>query len=934
MLSMNHRCACVGLALAGSVFAQTASPRAVPDSENLDEIIVTGSRLQITSAESAAPVTVLDRRDLERGGADSLGEVLQSLPMVAGSPVNSNDDGGLGATRIDLRGLGSERTLVLLNGRRLPNGGIGGDASVDVNSLPMSLIDRVEVLASGASAVHGSDAVGGVVNVITRRPSRAASVAGAWRITNHGDGQVAKGDAAIGFDILGGTWSLGIDFVRQDGVTGDQRDYSAQPLRILDSEGTVGYAGQTGIPDGVFGVPAGNVLGLDAGRYTRVAGATGQTAADYRPFAREDSFSVAPYNYSRSPNERGSLWLLGSQPLGETTQFFFEGLFHHRESRQSTAPVQFVSLVSSAPTLADGTNGIPTDNYYNPFGVDLPFAARRFLEADPRVVAENIDLWRVVAGLEGDRGAWHWELALGAARSQATTRSEGLFADPRYVDALGSSGPDDSGRIVCGRRDPLTGIVPAADVIPGCVPLDLFGGAGSVTQEQIDYMSPRALLDSGTNEQDLAEAVLRGPWGRVLGRPVQWAFGAEYRREAGSLIADPLRDLGFGGLVDPRLPGGNFNARELFAEVQVPLLHDRAGARDASLDAGVRRSDFSTFGFNTSWDAGLRWQLTNELTLRANYATVFRAPSLLELFEPPVPDAAFGFDPCGNDPTPAQQVHCAENGVPGGAYLQDESEFAVIGGGNTALGPETGDTFGVGAIYAPSWVRGLTASVDFFKINLSGVVGGEDIEVLLFDCAERGAAESCKAIHRLPDGRVALIAAFNQNLARREVGGIDLGVEWNGPTRRGDLSAGLLATYLERWDEQPFYSGGDVFHQAGRTDAGALPRWRGSGHVDWERGKWLASYSAEYIGSMTENVEDFPPLGVFFDPYQRRIASIVYHDLEAGYHFPEGFALRAGITNITDEDPPFINTGLPENTDPGTYRLLGRAYHLNLSYKF
>jgi iron complex outermembrane receptor protein len=925
----------VGLSLthALSALAQTRSPEPVAENQIPSEVIVTGSRLHDAATEAAAPVIVLTRSDLERSGASSLGDVLQALPVSTGSSLNTNVDAGLGATRINLRGLGSERTLVLLNGRRLPNGGVGGDNSVDINALPDTMIDHVEVLASGASAVHGSDAVGGVVNLITRRPGDASSMAASCRVTGKGDGQVLRAGGALGFDLAHSNWSLGIDYVQQRGVKNDQRAYSARPLRFIDGEGTIGYAGQNGIPDGQFVVPPGNLLGLAPGRYLRVAGASGQSAAAYRPFTRADSFSVSPFNYSQTPNERTAVWLFGRMSLTSDTSMFVEGLIHRRESSQAAAPEQFLPLSDPTPTLADGSSGIPAQNFYNPFGVDLPFAARRFVEGRPRVTTETIKMWRLVAGIEGDAAGWHWELATGIARSDSTTRSDGAFALSRYVNALGPSGPDDSGKIVCGKPDQITGRVPSANVIPGCVPLDIFNGAGSITQKQLDYMSPRSIVDVGTNEQRFADAVLTGRWGRVLGGELRWAIGTEYRREAGSFIGDPLRALDYQGLSDPALPGGAFDTKEVFVEMQVPILRDRSDGRTASVNAGVRWSDFSSFGHDISWDTGLRWQLTRETTLRANYGTVFRAPSIQELFGSRTIDTASAIDPCGNRPGAVQRAHCAANGVAGGTYVQNGTEFGVINGGNPELGPETGQTIGFGVIYAPAWVHDLSATLDWFDITLSGVIDSQDPEALLFECAQYGTEAACESIRRAPDGHVSLVAAVNRNFARRSVRGIDSSINWHGSSPGGELRAGLMATYLERWDER-LYSGGETLHQAGRLDAGALPRWRASAHFDWHRGHWYASYAAELIGSMTERVKDFPPLGIVFAPYPRRVPSAVFHDIEIRYKIRNSLALQAAVTNVTDKAPPFINTGLPENTEPGTYRLLGRTFFLGLRHAF
>ena len=417
----------------------------------------------------------------------------------------------------------------------------------------------------------------------------------------------------------------------------DRRSYSALPLMIVDGKGTVEPVGRNNLPrDGLILVPEGNVFGFHPGFYTRVPGATGQTAADFRPYRRKrDGFNPAPFNYSQTPNERAALWLLGSRPLGESTNLFLEGFAHHRESAQQAAPA-FYELGLGAPTLADGSFGIPADNYYNPFGGDVPWIARRLVEGGNREVSEEVDLWRAVIALEGSVARWTWELALTDAQSDGTTVERGFVALSRFASALGPSGRDDSGRIVCGSPDPATGHVPADSIIPECVPLNLFGGPGSITPEQLEYISPRSLRNTGTNEQRLAEFVLSGPGGRIGGRDVRWMLGADYRREAGNLTQDPLHALEFDAVCGmAALLGGAYDVRELFGEVQLPLLHDRPWSRDAALNIGLRWSDFSSFDQHTSWQAGLRWQLAEELTLRANYAEVFRVPTIVELYEAP-----------------------------------------------------------------------------------------------------------------------------------------------------------------------------------------------------------------------------------------------------------------------------------------------------------
>jgi iron complex outermembrane recepter protein len=946
---------CAGPPLGTAVLAAQSPSRPSPD-DPLEEVIVNGLRWWLNPIGATAPVTVLDRRDIERGGKSSIGDVLQALPMTTGSPVNTNANspgfseprgGGRGAAgdgsvRISLHDL---PTVVLLNGRRLPSSGLGANASVDLNTLPMSFIERVEVLASGASPAVGADAVGGVVNIVTRPSNRGIELSGTRTITERGDGEIVTGQAAVGFDLLGGTWSLGVDYVEQDGVTMDRRSYSALPLLIMDRNGPVAPHGRNNLPaDGGFMVPEGNDLGLEPGIYTRVAGATDQTLADYRPYERDkDGFNPAPFNYSQTPNERAAVWLLGSRPLGESANLFLEAFVHHRESAQQAAPA------------AHFGSGIPADNYYNPFGVDLPLLNRRLVEAGNRRTEQEVGLWRALIGFEGTVAGWTWELTLQSAKAEATGVEKGFIAVPRLISAVGPSGLDDSGRVVCGSPDHETGRVPAANIIPGCVPLNLFGGAGSVTEEQLACVMPRALVSRGTNEQRLTELVLSGPGGRMLGRDLQWALGADYRREVGSLTPDRLYGSEYDASRFTPTVGGVYDARELFAAAQVPLLHNRPWARDMALNIGLRWSDFDSFDGHTTWQAGLRWQPAEELTLRANYGEVFCAPSLAELYVLPqgvdesldvdpwghrepsldqlydVPrsvDEWLDFDPCGNNPTPTQQINCAADGVPGGAYVQDGGDFIVLLGGNPELEPETGHTLGVGLIYTPVWAKGLSASVDYFQANQSNYIAVPSPGQILFECAERG---MCEAVRRFPDGRVSRVAATHSNFGELEVRAFDFAINWSGMTQIGEVNSRLLATYLDRWDRQPFPDG-EVYSYAGNFNAGARPRWRASGQLDWRSGPWLASYAAEYIGSYSERVEPWPSFGIEFEPFDRRVDPVLYHDIDVGFTFDAGVRVRAAITNVTDEDPPYLNIA-PANTDVATYRLLGRSYFLEFRYQ-
>jgi outer membrane receptor protein involved in Fe transport len=609
-------------------------------------------------------------------------------------------------------------------------------------------------------------------------------------------------------------------------------------------------------------------------------------------------------------------------------------------SAQQAAP-PFFRTGFAPPT----EGGHPADNYYNPFGVDVPVVYRRLVEAGNRRTEQEIDLWRALVSLEGSVARWTWELALQGARADATAVEDGFLSRPRLLHALGPSGLDGSGRIVCGTPHPRTGRVPPARIIPDCVPLNLFGGAGSITEEQLAYVMPGTMINRGTNEQRLVELVSSGPGGQLLGRDVQWVLGASYRREAGSVAPDSLHANYVGDQFRPAPDlfrvtpevSGDYDAYELYTAVQLPLLHDRSWARDMVLNAGLRWSDYGSLDSRTTWQAGLRWQLTEELALRANHAEVFRAPSLSELYEQPTYAEQYVYDPCGNDPVPDQLPNCAADGVPDGAYVQGISRpsgtpvpdglgIVVVYGGNPELEPQTGRTRGVGLVYTPMWAEGFSASVDYFETTHANRQRVPP-EWVLIECADFGV---CSGITRNEEGRVTQLETRYRNFGESEVRAVDFAIDWSTMNRIGELNATLLATYLDRWDTR--LPGGELHSYAGRFDAGARPHWRASGHIDWRSGPWMASYAAEYIGSYSERVNPWPLFGIEFEPFDRRVDPVLYHDIEAGFTFDSGVAVRAAITNVTDEDPPYLNIA-PANTDVATYRLLGRSYFLELRYQ-
>ena len=912
---MKHR------ALIACLLATPALSAESPQSDEMDTVVVTGSRIRGAADEHTAPVTVVSQQELARGGNDSLGRALQRLPFSTGSAPNTNvNNGGDGSTRVDLRGLTPKRTLVLLNGRRLSNGGVGADSSVDIDSLPLSMVERVEVLTTGASTVYGADAIGGVVNVITRKDVDGVNVGAQFSQAEQGDGEISRAQLLLGTQTSHGHWAFGLDVVDQKAVYMDARDYSAAQFLVADQTGERVESGALGIPDGRFVVFPGNGLGLSRDIYTRVAGATGQTANDWRPVTDADTFNFAPYNLLQTPNERATLWLTGTHAINDDIELFVEGVAARRESSQILAPASYTLIAGNAPTDTDGNPEIPANNYYNPFGVSVPRGQRRLIELGDRGFEQRVDSWRALAGARGRFREWNWEVSVARAQADAVSHEEGVPLSERFVAGLGPSGPDAQGSIVCGVPDEGTGIVPAAAVIAGCVPINLFGGAGSITQEQLDFMAVR-LRDPGSNEQTLADFTMDGSWGRSWAGDLRWALGAEYRREAGGYEYDRVRA---GGTVSTGLnadtPPASFEAAEVFAEVRVPL----ASTLESTL--GMRVSDFSSFGTHTTAHAGLRWQPADALTLRADFAQLFRAPSLAELYERQIElDGNMTVDPCGHDPTPEQRVNCEANGVPGGSYVQSDGDIHLVSaGGNPALEPEQGHSFNVGVEWEPVRER-WNLRADYFQTRLDDFISAREPELILAECVNQGAAVACDNIERFEDGSLHSIDTRKSNFGRVTVAGVDLAAQLHIPVRGGDVGARLIATHLLEHESQIF-EGGTTISNAGRANGGMLlPRWRALGGVDWTHGNWRLGYTLQYIGSV-----DACSLALDDSPYCASTGSVLYHDVEFAYRWRD-LGLRAGVSNLSDQDPPFLNEGAA-NTDPATYRLLGRTWFMQLEF--
>lgn len=939
--------------------AQDASP-AQPQTRTLDTVEVTGTRIKKAELETQVPVTVLTREDIERTGLNSIGDVVQQMTGSAssfngkrnasGNDGFPSDGGGVGAgsTTVDLRGLGSKRVLVLVDGMRWVNessaSGVG--AAVDLNTIPLAIVERIEVLEDGASSLYGSDAIAGVVNVITRRDFEGGQATLNYGQYEAGDGEGKGVDLAYGGAIgERGHWFLGGSWFKQDAVLSRDRSRTREPVF-----GTGNLLGSSRVPGGRFAFVdgAGNRYdlttntGLNNPAY--IPGLPGCASGvartdDFHCFGAADAYNYAPWNQVLSPSERAGVFGQVRFDLGEHTRLYARALFNRRESRNQAAP-EPIDLGPGAGTAYAANVFIPASNPYNPFGIDLrtddPATAadegniitirRRPEEGGPRLFDQQVDTQYVGAGVEGTLGAdqrWFWDVNLAWSRNEAEQENRGSYNSLRIQQALNPA--------VC-------------SATPGCVLLDIFG-FNTMTPEMIAWVSP-VFRDSSEQTLSQATANFSGDLFALPAGPLAFATGYEYRKYEGEYRPDPATSRGeYNGV--PSLPTtGEYDVNEVYVEFAVPIFKDSIFGKSLDLSLAGRYSEYSTFGGEFTPKFGLRWQIADELLLRSTYAEGFRAPSIGELFGQPSRFDANIVDPClvspnGAPPT-GNPANCATLGVAPGTR-QFDPQIGVETGGNADLEPERSRSFSAGLVWTPSILENtaLARRVDFettfYRHHIEGAIQAIDPQTQLNLCVETLDPAFCDGIVRnATTDNIESFANYLGNFAAIRTSGWDFDVTWALPqSAAGDFTVRWMNTWVTDYTaigsdgtEQPLRPGRLVSDPVTRS----IPEWTSNLSLDWGLGNWNASWTARYISELVEDCGDAAGLPVCGDspsPGQNTLDATTFHDVQVGYKFDvlKGLQLSLGAINVFGEDPPVCLSCNLNSFDGSTYDIPGGGYY-------
>ncbi len=944
-------------------------------SADLEEIVVTGSRLVRPGAESPIPVTALDAAEIDLSGSTNLVYIVNELPALGqnGADARNNFRGQseIGTSLLNLRSLGANRTLVVVNGRRHV-GSVSGQSAVDINTIPSALIERVEVSTGGASVAYGADAVTGVVNFVLKDNFEGLRVDARTGASEEGDGENIYFSATGGrnFANARGNVTLSVTYDELESIRGTDRDVVARntffginpadtgpddgiPARILFDDALINVTNTTGVlfgavtgsigPGGLAAFDAaGNFVPFDFG--TPIGGSFSQGG---------DGFDLAEVIQIQNPVERVLVDGRASFNFSPEHRYFLEAKFARVEATNTDQPTgDFFAFL-------DGDRSsffLSADNPYLPFGdpeFDAFFATNTIPGVGPLVLYSRFhsdlglrqtnaerDLIRVATGFDGQL-PWldtRYEVYAQYGRTdfevtQRNNRNSRRFA--LAVDAV----TDTSGAPVCRATRDAGGPTGDAD-IDECLPLNIFG-FGNFDPAARDYVLAD-LQEEGKLEQSVFSAALTGVPFALPAGDVSYAAGIEWRREESEFRPDPLQISGnnFDGQTPPL--SGDYEVFEGYFEVLLPLLAEQPFARTLNLEFGARASDYDTVGNTGAWRVNLEWAPVRDLRFRAGVAEAVRAPNIGELFQQQDQTFAGVADPCDQDnvslgPDPSRRAaNCAALGVP--TDFDDPLASVtklVLTGGNPDLAEETAESLTIGAVFTPTSLPALTVTVDYFDIEIEDAVFVESAGAIVSKCVdlfETVDNDFCAAVTRDPTtSAISSVRALPLNIGALEVSGVDFEMVYGlslGDGALGDLDIRLLGTWLDKLDVIPSGDPAEIDRDAGEVGA---PEWRANLSATYSRGPLSVNWRLRWTDASQFDVQDNDaentnPAG---------FGSFVMNDAQLRYRFgnESRHSGYLGINNVFNREPPRGSrqqTGV-QNT---LYDPVGRYFYLGASLSF
>ncbi|HLZ76518.1 TonB-dependent receptor plug domain-containing protein [Phenylobacterium sp.] len=975
-----------GVAFLGLSASQAFAAAADAANGEVSEIVVTGTRIPSPNLTSIAPITTVGNADIKSQGITRIEDITNALPQVFAGQGSSITNGSNGTATVNLRDLGSSRTLVLIDGRRAQ------PTPTDLNFIPSALVERVDVLTGGASATYGADAVSGVVNFIMLHNFEGvridAQYSGYQHDNNNSVGQAALTAAAktaiipSQFAIPGNLWegetsqvTMIIGANAPDGK-GNVTAYATyrQNNAILEADRDFSACTLASTAAGFTCSGSGTAFPARVGSFL----VDPTTFNTFRTRVATDVFNFGPANFFARPDERYSLGAFAHYEIAPWADAYMDTMFMDDNSTAQIAAGGIFAgtfsidcanpLLSTqekgllVPTAATGGGTCAT----NPAGIFTGTVARRLLpqEQGGRLTQFRHNDYRMVIGMKGDLGKnWNYDGYMQYGVVTVNNRQSGNFDTTRINQSLNAvPGPN--------------GPVCAAGADPGCVPINIF------TSQFISPAAINFLAINSFNFTNISERVVSLAFTGKLGdygikspyasEGVGVAFGGEYRREHLDNGADFLSVNGLvngnGGAAAPT--NGSFDVYELFGEARVPLVSDMPFAKDLSLELGYRFSDYSSVGDTNTYKVAGEWEVIDGLRFRGGYNRAVRAPNITELFQTQTVGLDGNSDPCAGltaaNPlvaTCASIFHLTTAQVLG-IEKNPANQYNGQGGGNPNLKPETADTYTAGVVWQPSFAPGLNLSADFFDIKVESFIGGYGANLIQTQCINTQSPTFCSLIHRDANGSLWLsnqgfVQDTTLNTGSLKTTGVDINASYRtdlsawGLGDNGSISASIVGTWLDTLITQPLPGGAsyDCKGLYGSVCGTPAPEWRHKARLTWNTpysyGDWFKSLSLSmqwrYFGKVSLDAYDSNPQlnnpgNQFAD--DKQFSAQNYIDLVANVTIHNNLNLRIGVNNVFDKDPPLADSTVAPgpfgngNTFPNVYDALGRYVYVGLTADF
>ena len=972
------------IGMAAPAMAQSTEDEAT----SVSEIVVTGSRIRQANLVTTSPVTQVTSEDVRETGVSRVEDLVTQLPQAFAAQNSTVSNGASGTATVSLRNLGSTRTLVLIDGKRMPYGS-PLDAAADLNQIPAQLVERVEVLTGGASAVYGSDAIAGVVNFIMKKDFEGLEITAQYGQYLHHNDYDGPGNLRSVIEGRGATNPSQFQLPDDDVQTGFSREITAiMGVSSPDGRGNItayaGYRKNNKVLGRDYDYASCSLGGESAGSFTCGGSSTSNpgrftdfATSDYTldasgnfiPFSSaRDAYNFGPLNYYQRPDERYNLGAFGRYQVNDKIEAFAQLMFNDYQSVAQIAPsgnfgntttincdnpllsaAQATGIGCSAADIAAGSD---TDLYI----------LRRNVEGGGRQSHLNYESYRGVVGIRGDLDdAWGYEVSAQYSKVRLSQIYRNEFSVARLTRALDVVTDPTSGAPVC------SSVLDGTD--PNCVPYNVFA-PGGINQATLDYLQVPLVMTGYTEQQvvtasvtgDLTDKGIVSPWAQS---GLKLALGAEYRRDALDLTTDVSYSTGDGagqGGATIGLGGAN-STYDLFGEFQLPIVEGMPLAESITLDGAYRASDYTLGGKTDTWKLGLDYAPVSDIRFRASYQQATRAPNVIDLF------TAQGFnlfdlddDPCDfTDPagdgtassgacigTNPWQVTAAQS--TSGFLTSPAGQYNYLQGGSPELEPEDSETTTFGVVFTPSFLPGFNMSVDYFNIEITNLISSIGAANTLDACYNAGLQQACDLVQRNANGSLwsgdGVVVDLNTNIGGLKTSGVDINAGYNidladfGAASFGTLGFSFTGTWLETletdtglgFENSVFDCAGKYGNTCAANGIAASPEWRHRATVSWG-----TPWDGVHLGATWRYVGEVELDSGVTTRLDSTLDAQHYLDLNGSWQLRDNVTLRGGVNNVLDNDPPLsysVGTTGNNNTYPQVYDAMGRYAFISVTASF